>query len=294
MLSVAKSLVLPVDVAGLPRYRLLDTIRHYGQQKLVAAGELSGALDRHLEHYRAFSGELADAFLTDRQAWCVATAWVEQGNLYAAMEHALASGDGVAALETGRGVWGALNALIPAIEERQRVRRILDATTDCGAELRHPGLVHSGFLAFNAGDLRAFLAIVAELKAVRDVLDDPMSLATTATVEASALAFSSLDDAREVIAGARELSRDTPAFAPAVAYMAGLIEAHFGDLDRAQTVLDEVAASCRRLGQTALGALALSVGARTALCRGDLARARRMAEASLECSDEFGPLDSFP
>lgn len=52
---VEKSLVVFDDHASPPRYRLLETIRQYGTEKLVEAGEFEAVRQRHLECYLALA-----------------------------------------------------------------------------------------------------------------------------------------------------------------------------------------------------------------------------------------------
>src|SRR4029079_11294122 len=43
---------------GRTRYRLLETVREYAHELLVASGELEGARERHLRHFSAVAGGL--------------------------------------------------------------------------------------------------------------------------------------------------------------------------------------------------------------------------------------------
>lgn len=52
---VDKSLVVAVPTGTAMRYRMLETIRLYAQDKLVAAGEAAEWRDRHRDHYLAWS-----------------------------------------------------------------------------------------------------------------------------------------------------------------------------------------------------------------------------------------------
>ncbi len=48
------------DTGGDTRYRLLETVRRFGLDRLVAAGETDGVRDRHLAHYTARARALTD------------------------------------------------------------------------------------------------------------------------------------------------------------------------------------------------------------------------------------------
>ncbi|MGH2387840.1 MAG: ATP-binding protein, partial [Chloroflexota bacterium] len=93
---VRKSLVLieerPDRRAGEARYRLLDTVRQYGQERLAAAGGTEGPCDRHLGWYLALA-EKAELGLTGSEQ----VVWLdrlesEHDNLRAALGWARESG----------------------------------------------------------------------------------------------------------------------------------------------------------------------------------------------------------
>jgi predicted ATPase/class 3 adenylate cyclase len=80
------------------RYRLLETIRQYARDKLLAAGESEQIRDRHLDFYLAFAEE-AEPHLrrADQLAWLVRLE-VEHDNLRAALAWSLDRGDAERAL----------------------------------------------------------------------------------------------------------------------------------------------------------------------------------------------------
>lgn len=65
---VDKSLVVCERAEHEVRYRLLDTVRHFGEDRLTAAGELSEVRDRHLE-WCARRAESAAADPQDYDSW---------------------------------------------------------------------------------------------------------------------------------------------------------------------------------------------------------------------------------
>ena len=73
-LLVDKSLVAAERVDGRTRYRLLETVRQYAQEKLVESGEAQQVRNRHLDHYAALAthldapGQIADERRVDRAA----------------------------------------------------------------------------------------------------------------------------------------------------------------------------------------------------------------------------------
>ena len=57
-LLVDKSLVVPDDSGGRTRYRLLETVRQYAQEKLGESGEADTVRSRHRDHYTAMAAAL--------------------------------------------------------------------------------------------------------------------------------------------------------------------------------------------------------------------------------------------
>ena len=64
-LLVDKSLVVAEEVNGTMRYRLLETVRQYGLEKLAESGEAEAVRTRHRDHYTAAAVTLAAQGLGD-------------------------------------------------------------------------------------------------------------------------------------------------------------------------------------------------------------------------------------
>jgi predicted ATPase/class 3 adenylate cyclase len=89
---VSKSLLAPVDIDGFHRYRYLETIRSYAEERLETRGSTAEAADRLHDHLVAVIGVAVDQVLfgplsgADRLR-------VEIPNLRRAFDHAIASSD---------------------------------------------------------------------------------------------------------------------------------------------------------------------------------------------------------
>ncbi|HUO39686.1 MAG TPA: adenylate/guanylate cyclase domain-containing protein, partial [Mycobacterium sp.] len=57
-LLVDKSLVVAENTSGTTRYRLLETVRQYAQEKLGESGEAAAVRGRHRDHYTALAAQL--------------------------------------------------------------------------------------------------------------------------------------------------------------------------------------------------------------------------------------------
>ncbi|MFC9517556.1 ATP-binding protein [Nocardiaceae bacterium NPDC056970] len=85
--------------AGVPaRYRMLDTIREYGQEKLDAFGWTGIVRRRHLDWFERLVLRAKTDWIGSRQVQWAAVVDVEQSNLREAIEFALAETDSAAAL----------------------------------------------------------------------------------------------------------------------------------------------------------------------------------------------------
>jgi predicted ATPase/class 3 adenylate cyclase len=86
---VDKSLV-DVDAAdGRARYRLLETIRQYAQERLEASGETTGVRDHHLDHYVEVSEAAGPRLRSRDQLACCAALLRDTDNVRAALDWAV-------------------------------------------------------------------------------------------------------------------------------------------------------------------------------------------------------------
>ncbi|MFI7051563.1 ATP-binding protein [Streptosporangium canum] len=101
---VDKSVLIRDDRSSSPsaaRYRLLETVRQYGRERLAATGQAAAFQRRHRDYYRKLSAEArAEQFGPSQVAWFT-TLKIEHANLRAALEHCFARPEGVA---TGLGM----------------------------------------------------------------------------------------------------------------------------------------------------------------------------------------------
>ncbi|OBH19821.1 LuxR family transcriptional regulator [Mycobacterium sp. E3247] len=82
-LLVDKSLIVTEEVDGMMRYRLLETVRQYGLEKLAESGEAEAVRIRHRDHYTAAAVTLAAQMRGDGTP-LVPWAELEMANLRAA------------------------------------------------------------------------------------------------------------------------------------------------------------------------------------------------------------------
>ena len=83
-LLVDKSLVVADDTGDGMRYRLLETVRQYAQEKLGESGEADEVRTRHRDYYTATAAELESHGHAARRSSCWQWAQTEIDNLRAA------------------------------------------------------------------------------------------------------------------------------------------------------------------------------------------------------------------
>ncbi|MFF9778634.1 ATP-binding protein [Streptomyces sp. NPDC013978] len=84
---VVQSVVLPTEEEGLPRYRLLATIREYGRERLAESGEEERLLRRHRDFHLALAEGFAGRWYGPGQEEALARLRADHANLMAALTH---------------------------------------------------------------------------------------------------------------------------------------------------------------------------------------------------------------
>jgi predicted ATPase/class 3 adenylate cyclase len=90
---VARSLVVAERVGPDTRYRLLETIREYSEDRLAGYGETEAVRRRHAEHYEHLSRTLNDRMRGPEEPEALRLLGAENDNLLAAMVYAIDSND---------------------------------------------------------------------------------------------------------------------------------------------------------------------------------------------------------
>ncbi|MDT0341350.1 BTAD domain-containing putative transcriptional regulator [Streptomyces litchfieldiae] len=91
-----KSLLQPVEgdgEAGGPRFRMLETLREYGLERLAADGRAGQARDAHMAYFLRLAETAEPHLRGPGQLPWIATLIAERDNLLAALHHAVGTGD---------------------------------------------------------------------------------------------------------------------------------------------------------------------------------------------------------
>jgi predicted ATPase/DNA-binding SARP family transcriptional activator len=275
---VDKSLVLMQTAGEEARYRLLETVRQYGKERLRDAGEEDLFRQRHAELYLALAEEAEPHVFGGASPW-VARLDLDRANLRAAVEWADEDSSRIEItlrmLPALHWYWFATGRFH---EGRQRLTSALGTPTRVPPIVRGKAANALASIVFWQGDHAAIRAPAEEAVAgVRDSGDH----------RAIAYALTSLGMAT-LLEGDPE--RAGPLFGDAVAvarnvgpsvllsftlYWQGIAAHARGDLSLAHASLDESTAIGRRVASGPATAHPLTMRARVALAERDFARAGR-------------------
>jgi predicted ATPase/transcriptional regulator with XRE-family HTH domain len=153
---VDQSLVVPAPSAGPePRFALLETVREFAEEQLVAAGEAAAAGRAHSVHYLGLARSAAAAAHGPEQLGWAARLETEHGNLRAALGRSLGEGPAGAelALRLGSALWWFWARRGYLGEGRRWLEAALAAGADAAPDARAVALLHLGNLALDQGEL---------------------------------------------------------------------------------------------------------------------------------------------
>jgi non-specific serine/threonine protein kinase len=281
---VNKSLVQTEEAGGDLRYRLLETVRQYGQEQLAAAGRATELRDRHLAWYLALAEEVAPHLLGAEQVPYLDHLDGEHDNLRAALRWAQEGG----AAEEGLRLAGALGHFWETRGYYGEGRGWLEGALAVGAEgsaaARARAFNHAGEVAQWQGDFGAAVGWFEQSLALYRALGDTSG--TALSLSGMGLVVERLGDyaratllQEEALALLRELG-DRVGTAGSLNHL-GWVAHLRGGYDRAAALCEESVALYREEGNREGVAYALSNLACAVERQGAYARAAALQEEAL-------------
>ncbi|MGY1984008.1 ATP-binding protein [Nocardia gipuzkoensis] len=284
---VAQSVVVLVPAEDQTRYRLLETIREYGWQRVTEGGEGSALRDRHRDYYLAFAERIAGQWNGPGQETGLALLRADRGNLGGALEWATSSPassrEALFLVTALRYHWCADGFLGSGRRWIDRALR-LAADSDAG---RISALWVAGWVMVLQGDLDAAEAVLDECAVLAAEAGDRRALGWASSLRATAAGFRG--DLAAAVAGFErviesfseddELVRMT-LFQLAVAYTHGHDPRACATARRAIELAD-------RCGEQWTKSYAVWALGYDQLVRGDYDQAMASAHAALEIQREF-------
>jgi predicted ATPase/DNA-binding CsgD family transcriptional regulator len=187
---VGKSIVIREDAEHVTSwYRMLETIRQYGADRLASQAQAHALGLRHREHYRELAHRFAAEFFTAHQGDWFVRLRREHGNLRAALDFCLTQpGEAVAALDIAAPIWPWWHA--GYLQEGYRyLLRALDLATE-PTHSRAYGLFATANLAIHLSEFARALALLAESGELADRFGDQLLSARVKQCQGHALLHS--------------------------------------------------------------------------------------------------------
>ncbi len=279
---------------GLPeaRYRLLETIRQYSAEKLLASGEAAALRARHRDWYLHLAEAAEPELRGPRQAAWFDRLEIEHDNLRAALEWSRAEEGGA---ETGLRLAGVLSRLWYVRghlgEGRDWLHALLAQSPQSSPAVRAKALHAAGSLARDQGDYARAAALYEEAMALRRALGDRQGAATSLQ-QRGAVAFDQGDyeQAQALLAQSLRVFRDMGykrGMAISLNYQ-GTVALYQADYGPATALLAESLALSREVGEKWGAALSLNNLGHVALSQGDYRRAAVLFRESQALYRETG------
>ena len=284
-----KSILVAAHGKGVARYRLPETLREYGQQRLQESGELTALRRRHRDWHEQLARQVDIDWLNPQIADLTARLFREHANVQAAQDFCQTEpGEAEAGLRIAIHVWFFFCWISGYVSEgRYRLDQVL-------AQAREPtvwraqGLLLASFLAAVGGDRGAVQPLLEQGTSLAGQLNDPATRALAAWVAGHVCLFAGdlpqaiahSEDGLAVLPAAAVRSRQRAHLLICLAIAAGLA----GDEERAVACHRELAAlteaGSEYIRQTYSAYSLWALGA-AAWRRGDLERATGLQQQSL-------------
>ncbi len=238
---VDKSIITRDEQDARVRYRLLETIRQYGEEKLREVGEYPTLRRRHRDWYAQFTAQADARWFGSDQVPAIQRIRREHANLRVALEFCTTmESDGEAAQRMAASLenYWFVHGLLA--EGRLWLGRALARESSAG-RARARALRVDGWLGILQGDPRAHERIV-EARDLAEHLPDPLEIAYTTVIEGQRILFSGdMDGAvahfEQALVGFRDVGGHSGEMW--ALFMLGLVEGLRGNHDRAVALLEE-------------------------------------------------------
>ena len=289
---VDKSLLVVETQSGETRYRFLETVRQYANDKLVEVGESERLRTRHLDFFLKQAEAVQDLTGPAVDAWTQRME-TEHDNMRAALDWSSTSGAMGTTLRLAVALSPFWNRRSYWTEGRKWLELVLASTSGASPSLRAEALQGAGMLAWFQGDIRRAVPRLEESVALSRELGDKKTMADALNT-LGITAYRQGDYGRTValLEESLELSRELGRTEPFALYLLGIVSRLRGDYERAEALGKESLAANRELGRKRYTALALDSLGLVEYCRGNYQQAHALCEEGLvlfrELGDKFG------
>lgn len=294
---INQSLVDRFDTGPRPRYRMLETVREFGNTQLADCNELDLARDLHAAYYLQMAVAAADGMKGPEQATWTGLLEIEHGNLREAMSWLTVTGRVSEAVDLYSNVSLAMLARGRFTECRQWLDQWL-ATPDLGVRTHALALVADGHLKiFKDGPESPVPSLVAALDVFRELGDRQQVMRALEYLSHTMAYEGDLERARAAQEEHQALARELgDGWHQRLAlFNLAWIELQAGDPRRARLASEGALAEARRAGDIWVTALAgAQLGQLMMSTDGDAGRARALLEESLMLLGKLGDTRNMP
>jgi predicted ATPase/class 3 adenylate cyclase/DNA-binding CsgD family transcriptional regulator len=203
---VDKSLVAFDDEGAAGRYRLLETIRQYGAERLADAGESPVRRRRHFDHFILLAEEAEIALKGHEMLRWLGVVDLEQDNIRAALDWSRSEDDADGGLRLATAMWVYWSARGHLSEAAARLDQVIDMD---GGEPRliARAMVAKAFSAAYGTDVAGTRAIAEEAITLAQPLGDSYTVAWAKTAAAWGYIFAEPEIAESRCAEAVAIAR---------------------------------------------------------------------------------------
>ena len=289
---VEHSLIQATDgIADQARFRMLETIREYGLERLEEAGEREAVRQRHAQVFLDLAEEAATALDGPQPGGWLDRLEIEHDNLRAALNWAIDLPDGVMALRLAAALWPFWDIRGHYSEGRTWLERVLARDVVEPKAALAEVLTGAGSIARMQSDASRATALLERALALWKAIDDQRGVARVL------LFLGHVADRQGDLAGARTrfeealaIGRQTdnaPLIGSALINL-GIIADQQGNYAGAVNHYEEALTIFRHLGDRRLESIALDNLGIVARSQGNLAEATRLFEDAIAVSHEVG------
>ncbi|WP_213571340.1 protein kinase [Rhodococcus sp. USK13] len=287
---VEKSILIREEHRSVVRFRMLETLREYGHEKLEQSGEDSALRRRHRDWYEALALDAEAEWISARQLDWITRLKREQPNLREALEFCV-DNDPAAGLRTAAALFWFWTSQGGYGEEGRRwLDRLLahdprEPTVD-----RIKALFSDSVLADVQGDLQSGAALVAQARALTAQTSDPVMLGLVAYADGMlalysgdhARACSQLETARAKFRERGARTHEPGILETTILHPLGLAYGLHGSTKKAIECHERVLAILEESGETSYRSHSLWALGIAVWRKGDTDRAVRLLEQSLK------------
>lgn len=289
---LAESLIRAEETdTGELRYRMLETIRAFALERLVASGEEERVRAAHLRFFTTWSGETSPGLIGLERVATLARFDREHANLQAALTWASDRGRAADGLLLAIEIWKFWQYRGHLTIGRGWFERLLRATPDEATTARAQACEGAGVLAWNQGDLPVARALLERALAIcEEIRDDPARGRCLNNLGNVLNLMGDLEGAADHFRGSLDLARELNDERQEAIILnnLALISMDQGQLEDARQLLQQSLNVKKRLGMRAETAVVLGNLALLAWLRADLTEAISLLEEALDTERELG------